>query len=241
MVARADPFTLLAKENKRTCERKYSGPTQVIYDKVVHKVCPVDSTDLPGAPLFLGDPFHCDYWSQKKDTAWKQISCKNDSFVSLTNFIQVKEHSKKRYVYCPTFNITYLNRTFDCPNEVFSIPDNIDVSIGPLKYPTFSRTITSRIELGPSHLYAINTRLMPNLKHFDLHELPTDLDDFLTHPRLDRMNFYLYVMTATLTFVIVAILIRTTLFCAEKCACQTEYAKARQLEDVEMERLPLKH
>lgn len=198
IIARADPFVLLTRHEGKICERKFSGPYLVLYHTETHDVCPIDADPLLSNPLLVPENFTCNYWAEEPSISWREITCGDSTLRKPEQFIQVKEQRNTRYIYCPTFEVELKNellqRTFECPDEVFSVPMNFSVKIGQSFYPVFTKTIESRLELLPTYIQTINARLMPNLEHKDLHELPPDFDHTYTNKSEGKISILTYLV-----------------------------------------------
>lgn len=170
-ILRADPFRLIVNmSSESVCFGSYRGPHSVIYEERVDCVTPIrgdsDSNDnmiLSPAVEYCSDGIPINESSHY----WSKIECLPRDLVRDDDIIQIKSSDQYNYLYCQSLTITVFNRTFDCPNYVFSIPHFASFTIGKLTYKADNLKLSHSLRLAPVTSSRVNFHLLPTLPSFE--------------------------------------------------------------------------
>ena len=209
----ADPFRLITNVSTSSiCFGSYRGPHSVIYDEKLDCVTPIrgdsDSNDnmiLSPAVSYCSDAVRINESSEY----WSRIECTPTSLVREDDIIQLKSSDQYTYIYCATLKISVFNRTFDCPNFVFSIPHFASFSIGKLDYRADNLQLSHTLKLAPVTSSRVNFHLLPTLPAFEndqrlnaeINALKSGIDiperHFIIRHAEDNMVIYFIVLLLT--------------------------------------------
>lgn len=167
----ADPFRLITNITSDSyCVGSYRGPHSVIYDEKIDCVTPIrgdsDSNDnmiLSPAVAYCSDAVPIN----ESIHYWTRSECIPAPLIQDDDIIQIKSSDQYKYIYCTSLNITIFNRTFDCPNYVFSVPHVASFSIGKLSYRADNLQLAHSLKLAPVTSSRVNFHLLPTMPAFE--------------------------------------------------------------------------
>ena len=167
----ADPFRLITNVTSDSiCFGSYRGPHSVIYDEKLDCVTPIrgdsDSNDnmiLSPAVAYCSDAVRIN----ESTHFWSRTECIPTPLIREDDIIQLKSSDQYTYIYCSTLKISVFNRTFDCPNFVFSIPHFASFTIGKLSYRADNLQLAHVLKLAPVTSSRVNFHLLPTLPAFE--------------------------------------------------------------------------
>jgi len=167
-----EPFHIDPDNPKKICKMEYTGPTYVMYEKASDCVTPlrdyVKDRDYALAPAFE----HCqESLTMNATDYWKPESCQPAKTVRKSDILQIKDNGDYNTVYCPTLNITVFNRTYNCPDYIFALPNFTSFTIGKLNYKADQLKIKSTLQVSTSTSTRINYHIIPVLPDFDISPL----------------------------------------------------------------------
>lgn len=123
-------FTLF---NDLGCSLKLESTKLMLFNKVSHQFCFADANldrlNLDG--YFLTQP--CSPTNSSSPPSFKRDCSRQTNSPSARN-VQVKRSNNHYRVYCYHSSILINGTHYDCPNEVFRVPFNIDFQIGGVSY-----------------------------------------------------------------------------------------------------------
>lgn len=167
----ADPFRLITNITADSiCFGSYRGPHSVIYDEKNDCVTSLRGDADSNENMILSPAVaYCSDAVRINESAhyWSRVECIPRPLIREDDIIQLKSSDQYTYIYCATLKISVFNRTFDCPNFVFSIPHFASFSIGKLDYRADNLQLSHSLKLAPVTSSRVNFHLLPTLPAFE--------------------------------------------------------------------------
>ncbi|CAG7823372.1 unnamed protein product [Allacma fusca] len=136
-VLEADPFTLLLKDKGQTCHLEYIGPKNALLSPQEDCIHAMDMTKEPSNGLFVTRSRKCVNHTlpQGQENLFRIERCRKSEPEDEKEFVQIKTHNNKFYVYCPGRVYTRGDKTVvKCPNKVFTLPLTHTFTIDDITY-----------------------------------------------------------------------------------------------------------
>lgn len=127
-VSYADAFELRERNETHTCLKQYSGDKYVIL--MNNTMCPIEPRYFEKEDMMLTpEIMDC---QQNVSNTWTTSNCvENEKFRGTS---QIKNIRDEFYIYCSGENITYLNKTRQCPDFPFRISNDMTFEISGKKF-----------------------------------------------------------------------------------------------------------
>ncbi|XP_053212878.1 uncharacterized protein LOC128396331 [Panonychus citri] len=170
LIHKADPFTLVEEKNgTEICVKNYVGPKFILTNETSQppEICEVDQEDFESKKLNFNTGQFC---RKVPETGlWKLSDCME---ISPNNYKlrkpQTKVVNEDFYVYCRGHNLTILNITRPCPNQVLKISRSMFFRIGDTSYTPTELTLIDEKDVT-SWSTSINWQLSPyDYEHINL-------------------------------------------------------------------------
>lgn len=152
------------------CFVQYFGPSFALFDTRTR--C---ATPLPWAPITTDEPFVGSHSGVKCNTSmspagdrWKLTGCQLANTIDESTLVQTVLTAHNVFVYCPSFNLTYMGVTVQCGQKVFRLADNLPWQAGPVDwtYTNLTRSVTESFSADLTEM--VNEKLNPYLHHSDM-------------------------------------------------------------------------
>lgn len=119
-------------------------------------------------PLVSSNPgIDCSRKSKLKQP-WNVGGCFSQENFSNVSLIQTMSTKCNTYVYCSTFNLSYMGVLTDCGQNFFRLIRDENWKAGPVEYKVTTAVITANMSLTADLTEIVNERLYPDLHHSDL-------------------------------------------------------------------------
>jgi hypothetical protein len=166
---------------------------------------------------------------------WKVTHCEEPKHIINEEIIQVKLSDKLNYIYCNTLNISIYNRTLNCPDYVFSVPNSASFNINSISYESSLVNVQNTLSLKPDWGQRINFHLMPTLHNLNLTEIAKQTKEEInkiehhTGPRFIEINSqpnmqFIYII------LIIILLIALTVYFKRRRSKAIHSANVRNIE-----------
>ncbi|CAG7719979.1 unnamed protein product [Allacma fusca] len=148
-VLEADPFTLLLKDKGQTCRLEYIGPRNALLSPEEDCIHAMDMTKEPSNGLFVTRSRKCVNHTlpQGQENLFKIERCRKSEPEDEKEFVQIKTHNNKFYVYCPGKVYTRGDKAVvKCPNN------KIDLHLTPeVNWDELNKTFPILTEMDHNH------------------------------------------------------------------------------------------
>lgn len=148
---------------------EYFDPSFALFDTKTHCATPLPLSHITTDEPFIGSHsgLKCNTSMSPEGDRWRLTGCQLANTLDESTLVQSVLMAHSVFVYCPSFNLTYLGVTVQCGQNVYRLLDNLPWQAGPVEWTFTNKTRFINESFSTDLTAMVNEKLNPDLHRTD--------------------------------------------------------------------------